>query len=199
MRTQIHLRTFALLMVGMLLLAACAQEEVVIPTLIPTPTPEVIEAPVEVEQPTAAPTDVPVDRPTLPPTWTPTDEPSPTAIPTQTPDPTIEELISVVETDECRDFGEDAERNPNEVFIGAPITVFWIDLPTAFEYEVTLFDQRGFPIHQGTTEEASYTFPEDLFEGNQLYGWHALPRDFNSVPRCPPRGGEFRTLVPSTG
>lgn len=169
-------------------LAACAQTPP--PTATPAP-PTVTSSP--------APTSTPFNRPTLPPEWTPTDTPTDQPEPpTATPDPRIQQILDNPSAPGvCDNFGPDVARNINSVVAGSAVQVFWLPALDATQYELGLFDDRGFRIAVVRTEETTYVFERELFEPNRTYGWIVLPFGSEFEPLCLPKGGEFRVLFPT--
>lgn len=194
------------LIIPLLLLAACNQQES-LPTLVPTePPPEPTATPPEVEAteasepPTAVNTPVPRTRPTLPPTFTPTPSETPTLTPTEViptatffnPPPTLPEG--------CSGFNVIFEQTDVEFPLGGSPTVSWTTVSGAPTYWVILESSSGRVLKDDIfIAETSYTFAADLFERGQLYGWKVLPLDAEGVQMCFQRGGELIPLVAGPG
>jgi hypothetical protein len=172
----------------LVLLAACAQ------TPPPTATPEPPTA-----TPPPAATSTPFIRPTLPPEWTPTDTPTePAAPPTPTDDPRVQQLLDNPSAPGvCDTFAADPQRNIASVVAGSSVQVFWQPALDAAQYELGLFDDRGFRIDVIRTPETTHLFDAELFQPGRTYGWIVIPFSSEFEPLCLPQGGEFRVEFPT--
>lgn len=175
-------RYLVVYLLACVLLAACAQEEIVLPTLAPSPTQEIV---------TEAPTPTQIRRATLPPTWTPVPQVAPTAteiiptevIPTPVPPATALEV--------CAAFGEDRALNKRTFTLGQPAQVFWTPVVGAMQYSISLVDQTGTALHVDYTADTNYNFDATLFEAGKLYGWEVYPIDGIGQQMCLGRGAEL--------
>lgn len=187
--------TWMLLVVPLVLLAACSTQPQELPTLIPepttVPTTEVPAQSVEVT-PNATPTS-PLVRPTLPPTWTP--PPSETPLPTETETlpatPTFFQPTAAL-PEGCNTFQIDFERSAREFRLGTAPTVSWVAVPESVRYRVSLRTISGVVIQDDIyIAETQYTFPADLFEQGVQYGWEVYPINSLGEQMCFQRGGEL--------
>lgn len=171
------------------LLAACA----------PPPPPTATPIPTETLTPTPDASPTPLARPTLPPTWTPTFTPTEPFVPaTATEDPRVQQVLdNPSPPGVCDSFRPDISRNPSSIVIGSAVQVYWNAPLDATQYEVALFDDRGFRIDVRRTDETTARFDADLFEPNRQYGWAVIPFGEGFDPLCLPQGGEFRVEFPT--
>lgn len=181
----------ALLMILILILAACQQEAQVLPTLIPSPT---VPEPTATPEATATPTNAP---PTLPPTWTPTPTetytPSPTdVIATSTPLDVPEQGLPPA----CETFAVNGGITQVQFPLGASPLVAWNPVDGAELYRVTLSDASGRILKDDIyIAETQYSFAPELFERDQVYGWTVIPLDAIGDQMCFPRGLELIPFV----
>jgi hypothetical protein len=187
-------------MLVVVVLAACnPQAPQELPTIIPEntaiPTTEIPAQSAEVT-PTATVTP-PRARPTLPPTWTPL--PSETPLPTETetplPTPTFFQPTAAL-PEGCNVFQIDFERSSRDFRIGTAPTVYWVIVPEAVRYRVTLRTFQGVIIKDDIyLAETQYTFAADLFEQGVQYGWEVYPINALGDQMCFQRGGELYPVI----
>lgn len=164
------------------LIAGCAGQPA--PPTAPPPTIIITATPA-----TEAPTPTPLSRATLPPTWT----PAGTETNTPEPTPTIdirETLVNITPTPPaCFTFGEDTERSSTLFTPGDSVSVFWVVMPDAVEYEVRLYDQDNNLLAAGVTSADEFRFDGVLFEFERSYYWTVRPFDDEGNQLCPITGG----------
>jgi hypothetical protein len=180
---------------GLIVLAACTNQQQALPTLIPTST---VLATTEVTEQT--PTSEPTRRvaPTFPPTWTPA---AATDTPTETPTTESAPLIEVTlptPLAACATFREDVARNSRSFSIGESPQVFWTAAEGAPAYHVALVSvdpatPEALPgeVYADFTSDTNYTFPAELFEAGKLYGWEVYPVDGVGQQMCLSLGAEL--------
>ncbi len=176
-----------MLVIG-LVLAACAPEAQVVPTLLPA-----TEAPTEV--PTDAPTAAPIERPTLPPEWTAAPQATDTPIPTITPNvlPTVSQIQAILPTEipGCENFGVDLARTKRSYMRGDDVAVFWSMIDGAEFYKVMLLNDQAEEIFVDYVNADGYIFTADKFEPGKLYGWQVHPINPLGVQMCVTQGAEL--------
>lgn len=165
-----------------LVLASCAQEELVLPTLAPSPTQEIV---------TEAPTPTPVRRATLPPTWTPVQAATPTAIEVAPTEEAPVPIPPVTPLEVCATFGEDRTLNKRTYTAGQPAQVFWTPVQGAVQYSISLVDQTGKQLYVNYTADTNFTFDASLLQAGKLYGWEVYPIDALGQQMCLGRGAEL--------
>ena len=187
------LKHIAGILVVIVVLAACASQQAAAPTATAT-----TEAPTEI--PTEAQTQQPVQRSTLPPTWTEAPETTNTALPTAvplpstTPDASIPTAEVATYTPSCDTFGPDLNRLNRTFTPGEDVPVYWLPVPEAQFYQVSLLDDQGKVVFSDLTDQTGYVFRADLFKADRIYGWQAHPINALGQQFCQDRGSE---LVPS--
>ena len=174
-------------------LAACAQQEQVLPTTAPIATTQAAT-----QAATATPLNL--QRPTLPPTWTPVPDPNAQAQ-TQPEATTVDQSGQPVPAqptfspatalEACTTFGEDRNLNKRSFKIGESPQVFWTAVTGAASYSVSLIDETGTVLLTEYTTEPTITFEASLFEATKLYGWEAFPIDGIGQQMCLGRGAEL--------
>lgn len=183
-------KILALLLILVLLVSACGQEEalptaVAFPTEIPpTATEEIIE--------TA--TSTPVANPTLPPTWTFTPDVTETPMPTDTEVPFTVTPLPAPDTVSaaCDLFAADPELSTREFIIGEAPVAAWTSIEGAALYRVFLTSFSQEVIFDNLyIEETSYTFDPTIFELGENYVWAVWPLDSIGVQMCFERGLEL--------
>lgn len=174
--------------VALFFLAACEQQQAVVPTLVPTavaPTTEVATQPPEPTRP----------RATLPPAWTAapqaTSTPVPQADPAETVVPTQQPVIAPTLPESCNAFGPDPNRNVRVYKAGEDTTIYWLPVEEAQYYSIALTDETGAVVFTDYTAETGYVFEADLIEDGKLYGWQAYPINVLGQQMCLTRGAEL--------
>lgn len=184
------------ILMGVLVLGACTQQEEALPTLIPTAD----VAPTEV--PTIAPTQasevVVVTqrvRPTFPPTFTPTVAPTDTPVPTQVfASPTLF-IQYATPNASCDTFDTIFEQSDYEFAAGVSPRATWRAVEGAELYRLILKESNGRVINDNIyIAETTYAFPSDLFLVGSSYGWEVYPINAAGDQMCFAVGLEMRPL-----
>jgi hypothetical protein len=185
-------RAAAFGLLGLLLIAACSPAA---PAATATASP-VPDTATPAATTTPAPTVTPFVRLTLPPTWTPEATEAAQAVEVAyTPDPRLATLRANVHLGEiCDRFGVDYSRSATTVQLGSPAQVYWLSVPNASVYEVTVYGPNATVVAVQRTSDTTISLRPSLFTGyNQPYGWQVVPLDTSGNYMCIPRGGELRT------
>lgn len=183
-----------LLVISLLVLAACDQGTPVPPTAAVEATPEIV--PTATETVTPRPT---LPRATLPPE--PSDTPTPTA--TLPPPPTLADatlppqIEGVQPLSVCDTFAVDLANTMIEFPLGTSPTVHWRPVEGAVGYRVRIYNVRNSEVELSDqplfTDQISYTFDGAFFESGESYGWDVYPVDAAQVQMCFPIG---EALIP---
>lgn len=177
----------SILLIGLVLLTACAAQQTAPPVTTPPPDVTVTDAPTVTTAPTLAP------RSTLPPTWTPGVPETETPVVDSTPleqqaQPTSAEAAL---PEACNTFEPDMSRTPRNYVAGEDVTVYWSAVEGAGFYYVALTDEEATVVFEDYTEDTSYTFPAAQFEAGNFYGWEAHPINALGIQMCLARGAEL--------
>lgn len=119
---------------------------------------------------------------TLPATWTPLPQAMPmaTARPSQTPLPERPTRTPLPEW--CSALRQIAA--PDLSYTGLPISILWAPVPDVPAYHVELRNPNGTILVSETVSVTEYTFPAELFQEPNVYGWAVTALDESGAPVC---------------
>lgn len=189
--------SLVLLLIALVLTAACTTTPTPTATPAPSLTPSLTYTPSATRTPPPTATSIP----TLPPTWTPAITATallPTALPTATFTPTIDPnptLLAQPTRAECANFGIDLTLSRPDFVIGTDPQVFWRPAVGALTYRLILRDDEDNLLFAITTGGTSYTFDGRLFQLNRNYTWDVRPLDVSGAQMCVSRGSVLTPVI----